>query len=93
MKSMRLVWKPHTNYQINTMNKKETKDYVDERISNKLYSKIHIHEYEASYYFKNRHIGLAGIDNEQVMSLAFDAIRNLRVWRRIENLILTNWKK
>jgi len=75
------------------MNKKETKDYVDERINNKLYSKIHTHEYEANYYFKNRHTGLAGIDNEQVMGLAFYAIRNLRVWRRMENLILTNWKK
>ena len=43
------------------MNKKEIKKYVNERISNKLYSKIHHGEYEVQYYFKNRHEGLAGI--------------------------------
>ena len=34
--------------------------YINERIHNKIYSKIHHFEYEANYYFKNRHKGLAG---------------------------------
>ena len=92
MKSMRLVWKLPTNYQINTMNKKEMNGYVLDRIENKLYSKIHHYEYEANYYFKNRHKGLAGVDDEQVFGLAFDAIRNLRVWREMEWLCKTESK-
>ena len=44
------------------MNKKETQEYVDEAIHNKLYSKIQHHEFELMHYFKNRHKGLAGID-------------------------------
>lgn len=63
--------------------------YVLDRIENKLYSKIHHYEYETNYYFKNRHKGLAGIDDEQVSGLAFDAIRNLRVWREMEWLCKT----
>ena len=63
--------------------------YVNERIHNKIYSKIHHHEYEANYYFKNRHIGLANIDEEQTAGLAFNSIRNLRVWRKIESLCNT----
>ena len=59
-------------------------NYILDRIENKLYSKIHHFEYEANYYFKNRHKGLAGIDEEQVFGLAFDAIRNLRVWREMD---------
>ena len=46
------------------MNKKKTQEYIDEAIHNKLYSKIHHHEFELMHYFKNRHKGLAGIDNE-----------------------------
>ena len=72
------------------MNKKEMQKYVDERISNKLYSKIHHGEYEVKYYFKNRHTGLATIDNEQVVDLVYGAIRDLRVWREIEMLCTTN---
>lgn len=66
------------------------KKYVDERINNKLYSKIHNSEYEVKYYFKNRHNSLAGIDSQQTFDLAFSAIRNLKVWRKIEMLCTTN---
>ena len=72
------------------MNRKEMQKYVNERISNKLYSKIHHGEYEVTYYFKNRHYGLAGIDSQQTFDLTFSAIRNLRVWREIEMLCTTN---
>ena len=72
------------------MNKKELQKYVDERISNKLYSKIHHGKYEVKYYFKNRHNGLAGIDSQQTFDLAFSAIRDLRVWRTMKMLCTTN---
>ena len=68
------------------MNKQERKKYINERIHNKIYSKIHHLEYETNYYFKNRHKGLAGIDEEQTFGLAFHAIRNLRVWKEIRFL-------
>ena len=71
------------------MNKQETEKYINERIHNKIYSKIHHLEYEANYYFKNRHKGLAGIDEEQTAGLAFHAIRNLRVWKEIRFLCNT----
>ena len=89
MRSTRLVQKLLTNYQISIMNKQEMQNYINDRIHNKIYSKIHHFEYEANYYFKNRHKGLAGIDEEQVFGLAFDAIRNLRVWREMEWLCKT----
>ncbi len=54
-------------------------NYINDRIHNKIYSKIHHFEYESNYYFKNRHKGLAGIDEEQTFGLAFDAIRKLKV--------------
>lgn len=66
------------------------KKYVDERINNKLYSKIHNSEYEVKYYFKNRHNGLAGIDSQQTFDLAFGAIRDLKVWRKIKMLCTSN---
>ena len=69
------------------MNKQEMQKYISERIDNKIYSKIHHHEYEVQYYFKNRHIGLSNIDSEQVYSLAYSAIRDLRVWQEIEKRI------
>ena len=72
------------------MNKKEMQKYVNERINNKLYSKLHHGEYEVKYYFKNRHKGLAGIDSQQTFDLAFGAIRNLKVWRKIKMLCTTN---
>ena len=72
------------------MNKKEINDYIDDSINNKLYSKNHQYEYETNYYFKNRHAGLAGIDAEQSAGLVFHSIRQLRVWRKMEKLILTN---
>ena len=72
------------------MNKKEMKKYDDERINNKLYSKIHHGKYEVTYYFKNRHNGLAGIDSQQTFDLVYGAIRDLKVWRKIEMLCTTN---
>jgi len=66
------------------------KKYINERIHNKVYSKNHHGEYEVKYYFKNRHTGLANINNEQVVDLVYGAIRNLRVWRKIEMLCTTN---
>jgi hypothetical protein len=72
------------------MNKREMKKYVDERISNRLYSKIHHGEYEVQYYFKNRHKGLAGIDSQQTFDLTYSAIRDLRVLRAMQILCTTN---
>lgn len=72
------------------MNKKEINDYIDDCIHNKLYSKNHYYEHETNYYFKNRHAGLAGIDAEQSAGLVFHSIRQLRVWRKMEKLILIN---
>jgi hypothetical protein len=72
------------------MNKKEMKKYVDERISNRLYSKIHYGEYEVQHYFKNRHKGLAGIDSQQTFDLTYSAIRDLKVWRTMKMLCTTN---
>jgi hypothetical protein len=72
------------------MNKKEMKKYVDERISNRLYSKIHYGEYEVQHYFKNRHKGLAGIDSQQTFDLTYSAIRDLKVWRAMKMLCTTN---
>ena len=72
------------------MNKKEINDYIDDSINNKLYSKNHQYEYETNFYFKNRHAGLAGIDADQSAGLVFHSIRQLRVWRKMEKLILTN---
>ena len=69
------------------MNKKETQEYVNETIHNKLYSKIHYHEFELMHYFKNRHKGLAGIDSEQTADVARGCIRNIRVWREMQELI------
>jgi len=66
------------------------KKYVDERISNRLYSKIHHGEYEVQYYFKNRHKGLAGIDNQQTFDLTYSAIRDLRVLRTMQILCTTS---
>ena len=71
------------------MNKKETQEYINEAIHNKLFSKIHHHEFELMHYFENRHKGLAGIDNEQISDIARGCIRNLRVWREIQELITT----
>ena len=71
------------------MNKKETQEYVNETIHNKLYSKIHYHEFELMHYFKNRHKGLAGIDSKQTTDVAKGCVRNLRVWREIQELITT----
>ena len=64
--------------------------YLNERIHNKMYAKTHHCEYEVNYYFKNRHNGLANIDSEQVVSLVYGAIRDLRLWRKIEMLCTTN---
>jgi len=72
------------------MNKKEINDYIDDSINNKLYSKNHQYEYETNFYFKNRHAGLAGIDADQSAGLVFHSIRQLRIWRKMEKLILTN---
>jgi len=72
------------------MNKKEINDYIDNCIHNKLYSKNNHYEYETNYYFKNRHAGLAGIDTEQSAGLVLHSIRQLRVWRKMEKLILIN---
>ena len=58
--------------------------YISERINNKIYSKIHYHTHEVKYYFRSRHIGLANLDTEQVYSLVYGAIRDLRLWLEIE---------
>ena len=72
------------------MNNKEINAYIDDCIHNKLYAKNHQYEYETNFYFKNRHAGLAGIEAEQSAGLVLNSIRQLRVWRKMEKLILTN---
>ena len=58
--------------------------YVDYRINNMIDSKLAFHKLELKHYFKNRHLGLAGIDSDQVFGLALGAVRDLRVWREME---------
>tara|TARA_R100001509_G_scaffold163922_1_gene139761 strand:- start:718 stop:930 length:213 start_codon:yes stop_codon:yes gene_type:complete len=69
------------------MNKIEMQKYLNERINNKIYSKIHYHKHEVKYYFRSRHIGLANLDTEQVYSLVYGAIRDLRLWQEIKRRI------
>ena len=66
------------------MKKTEISEYVQKTIESKVFSKLALHTGEIEYYFKNRHTGLAGLENEQVVGLCYYAIRNLRVWREIE---------
>ena len=70
-----------------TMNKKERKEYVKKRVKNKIYSKLLWHKNQVRYYYKYRHIGLAGIDAEQVKSLVEKSIRDLRVWKEINRWV------
>ena len=72
------------------MKARQTEMYIETRIYNKLDSKIQYHTSEVGYYFKNRHLGLAGVDSEQVYSLASKAIRDLKVWKQMNKLITTN---
>ena len=62
-------------------------DYLINRIDNKIYSKISYYKHQVKYYFEKRHRGLANLDNDQVYSLAFGAIRDLRIWEEIRNRI------
>ena len=58
-------------------------NYINNRINDKIISKIIFHTNEVKYYFTHRHTGLAGIDNEMVASLVYGAIRDVRVWREM----------
>ena len=65
-------------------------NYTKDRIESKIDAKILHHMYEVNYYFKNRHIGLAGIDQEMVVNLCKGAIRDLKVWQQLWVLTHTN---
>tara|TARA_B100000035_G_scaffold259926_1_gene230692 strand:- start:2350 stop:2661 length:312 start_codon:yes stop_codon:yes gene_type:complete len=68
-------------------NKKEqTKKYINQRIDNKIYSKISYHEQEVKHYFKNRHTGFANLTDEQVYGLIDKSIKDLKVWRHIKHI-------
>ena len=58
-------------------------NYINNRINDKITSKIIFHTQEVKHYFTHRHTGLAGIDNEMVASLVHGAIRDVRVWREM----------
>lgn len=64
-------------------------EYINEKIKNKLFSKqLHLKN-EVNHYFKHRHKGLAGIDNEQTKLLIKGTIRELKVWKQMNNLVTT----
>ena len=58
--------------------------YIDDRIENMIMSKLQYHKMEINYYFKNRHKGLAGIDNDMIPALVRGSIRTYRVWREMD---------
>ena len=57
--------------------------YIHDRIEAKIVSKLVHHAERARYFFKNRHTGLAGLENTQVVALAQKEIRDYRVWKEI----------
>ena len=57
--------------------------YINDRIENMVYSKLQNKKMMINHYFKHRHIGLAGIDNEMVCALVCGEIRDYRVWLEI----------
>ena len=67
------------------MNKRMT-----DRIESKIDANILHHMYEVNHYFKHRHIGLAGIDQEMVVGLIKGAITNLKLWKNL--WVLTHTK-
>ena len=58
--------------------------YIDERIENKIYSKLRHYEWCINDAFITRHVGYAGIDKDQHGQLINKYIRDLRVWREIK---------
>ena len=58
--------------------------YIDERIENKINSKLHHYEWCVRDAFKTRHTGYAGINKEQHIGLIEKYIRDLRVWREMK---------
>ena len=54
--------------------------YINDRIENMIFSKLQNKKMMIKHYFKHRHIGLAGIDNEMVCGLVSASIRDYRVW-------------
>ncbi len=72
------------------MNYNQRLQYVNERVNNKLFSKIKFIENELRHYFQARHIGLAGgIDKDMTKALVMGTIRELRVWKEIDLLTHT----
>ena len=54
--------------------------YINDRIENMIFSKLSNKKMMIKHYFKHRHTGLAGIDNEMVCGLVSASIRDYRVW-------------
>ena len=65
--------------------KPELKNYINTSIEAKCEAKINYHQWELLYYWHNRHKGLAGIDADQVKCLLKFQIRQVRIWREIQN--------
>ena len=61
--------------------------YIDDRITNMVFSKLSNKKMIINHYFKHRHIGLAGIDNEMVCGLVSASIRDYRVWKEISRRV------
>ena len=61
--------------------------YINDRITNMVFSKLSNKKMIINHYFKHRHTGLAGIDNEMVCGLVSASIRDYRVWKEISRRI------
>ena len=61
----------------------EENDYLNNRMKAMCLSKIMHFKSELRHYFKNRHVGLAGIDAEMTSNLCRNAILNYKLWLRV----------
>ena len=61
--------------------------YINDRITNMVFSKLSNKKMVINHYFKHRHTGLAGIDNEMVCGLVSASIRDYRVWKEISRRV------
>lgn len=60
------------------------KDYISERIDNKIYSQIKSFENSVSILFQNRHYNIDDTEKEMNYKLLSFDIRNLKVWKELK---------
>ena len=63
-------------------------EYINDSIETKIRAKLWHHRDGAFRYFKNRHIGMAGIDESQTKDLFAFELRQYRIWKEIEKRCL-----